>query len=163
MAIIGFHFTKMNVERKKQPSGKINVKNNVILTDVKEANVVGPVKQKAIEFKFSYNSIYEPDFGNIFLEGSLVFVGNEDLVNKALQTWEKEKKLIQEIVPEVYNYLFEKCSVEALILSKEIGLPPQVPLPKVSVEKKEEKKELNKFDNNSSEKIAEEKQTKKKK
>ncbi|MEM3373675.1 MAG: hypothetical protein QXE31_00490 [Candidatus Woesearchaeota archaeon] len=159
MAIIGFHFTKMSVERKKQPSGKINVKNNVILTDIKEANVISNVKQKAIEFKFAYNTIYEPEIASLSLEGALVFVGNDELVNKALETWNKEKKLVEEIIPEVYNYLLEKCSIEALILAKEMNLPPHVPLPKVSSEKQSEEV---KEDSENKEK-KEDKETKKKK
>ncbi|MEM2131409.1 MAG: hypothetical protein QXR96_02715 [Candidatus Woesearchaeota archaeon] len=158
MAIIGFHFTKMNVEKKKQPTGKINVRNNVILIDIKEANVIGQVKQKAIEFKFAYNTNYEPEIASIYLEGALVFVGNEELVKKAIETWTKDKKLVEEIIPEVYNYLLEKCSVQALLLAKEMNLPPHVPLPKVTTEKPEEVKE-----NTENKEKKEDKETKKKK
>lgn len=137
MAIIGFQFTKMNVEKQKQPSGKISVNNNITLIDLKEVNVIGSEKQKAIEFSFAYKTTYEPEIGKILLEGKLVYVGNEDKVKTAIELWEKEKKLLPEIIEEVYNHLFEKCSIQGLILAKEMGLPPQLPLPKVSAEKKE--------------------------
>ncbi len=145
MAIIGFHFTKFNVEKSKAATGKIEVKNNIILNNLKEANVVGRSKQKGIEFKFSYTTTFNPEVGSILLEGALVYLTTEEKVKETLGQWEKEKKLPPEVIQEVYNNLLERCSIEALFLGRDMQLPPHVPLPKITnkeipKETKEEKK-----------------------
>ncbi len=134
MAIIGFHFTKMVAEKKKAAAGKIKVSNNVVLTSVKEAKInLGESKENGIDFKFHYSTKYEPDVASIDLEGGLVFLGKADKVKEVLSSWEKEKKLPPtDVLQEVYNYLLEKCSVQALILGKDMQLPPHVALPKVT-------------------------------
>jgi hypothetical protein len=147
MAIIGFYFSRITAEKKKTPAGKISVNNNVILTSVKEAKInLGKQKQNGIEFKFNYTSTYDPEIATIILEGVVVITGKEDKVKEALVSWEKDKKLPPEILSEVYNYLLEKCTVETLIIGRDMQLPPHVPLPKmnVPVEKAETKAETKK-------------------
>jgi hypothetical protein len=145
MAIIGFYFSKMTAEKKKTAAGKINVNNNVILTSVKEAKInLGKEKQKGIEFKFSYTSTYEPEIASIILEGVLVFTAKEDKVKEALAGWEKDKKLPPDVLHEVYNYLLEKCTVETLIIGRDMQLPPHVPLPKMNAPVEKEKTETKK-------------------
>jgi len=133
MAVIGFHFKKMTIDRKKAATGKINVTNNLVLTTVKEAKVnMGSGKQKAVEFTFSFKTKYSPDVATIDLEGAVVHLGTEDKSKEILTKWEKEKKLPKDILEEVYNYILAKCNVQALILAKDMQLPPHIPLPKVS-------------------------------
>ena len=63
MAIVGFEFTKINVNNKETAKGKINISNNVGITDVKKADMqLGTTKQSGIKFLFEYISAYEPDF-----------------------------------------------------------------------------------------------------
>lgn len=132
MAVIGFHFTKMLAEKKKSPTGKISVNNSVVLSSVKEAKVsLGGSKQKGIEFNFNYKTAYEPEVANIQLDGAIVFLGPDAKIKETLTKWEKDKKLPEDVLQEVYNHLLEKCSVEVLILARDMQLPPHVPLPKV--------------------------------
>jgi hypothetical protein len=133
MSIIGFYFSKMTAEKKKTPAGKISVNNNVILTSVKEAKInLGKQKQSGIEFKFNYTSKYDPEIASVVLEGVVVFTGKEEQVKLALTGWEKDKKLPPDVLTEVYNYLLEKCTVETLVIGRDMQLPPHVPLPKMN-------------------------------
>ena len=51
MAIVGFNFTKMNVEKNKAVEGKININNNVSIKDVEENELsLGKSKQKGVKF-----------------------------------------------------------------------------------------------------------------
>jgi hypothetical protein len=132
MALVGFHYTKMMIEKKKAAAGKINVSNNIVIADVKEAKLnMGDAKQKGVEFSFKFTTKYTPDVANIDLEGAVVFLGADTKVKEILDKWEKEKKITKEVLEEVYNHLLGKCNVEALILAKEMNLPPHIPLPKV--------------------------------
>jgi hypothetical protein len=147
MGVVGFHYLKMSAEKKNNFVGKVNVSNNVSLNSVKEAKVnLGKDDQKAIEFKFTYKANYEPDVASIVFEGAAVFLSKGPKITETLALWEKEKKLPPEVIKEVYNYILEKCTIQGLILGKEMQFPPNVPLPKVSepTEPKKGKKESKK-------------------
>ena len=46
---------------------------------------------------------------------------------------EKDKKIPKEVMTPVLNNILAKSNVEALVLSRELNLPPPIPLPKVEV------------------------------
>lgn len=134
MAVIGFHFRKMMVERKKAAKGKLNIKSNLSITNIKEAKInMGSTKQKGLEISFSYTTTYEPDVADITLEGVVVYLGSAEQVKEYLDTWEKEKKMHKSIIEEVYNYVLSRCNVQVLILSRDMQLPPHIQMPKVSL------------------------------
>ena len=69
MAVIGFHFKKMSVEKKKAATGKINVNNNITMLEVKEAKVthqaiilIGEVLKK----KYQKSKLYDASFTHSF-------------------------------------------------------------------------------------------------
>ncbi len=133
MALVGFHFKKISAEKNKPATGKVNVKNNIIITKLQEAKLnMGATKQAGIEFSFDYNVDYEPKIGNIHLEGAVVYMGPQDKVKEVLTKWEKEKKLTPEIVEQVYNHILHKTNVQALILGRDMQLPAHIQLPKVT-------------------------------
>ena len=133
MALVGFHFKKMSAEKNKPATGKVSVKNNIIITKLQEAKLnIGASKQAGIEFSFEYKVDYEPKIGNIYLEGTVVYMGPEDKVKEVLKKWEKEKKLTPDIVEQVYNHILHKANVQALILGRDMQLPAHIQLPKVT-------------------------------
>jgi hypothetical protein len=137
MALIGFHFKKMSAEKKKPATGQVNVKNNVSITKLQEAKLnMGNSKQEGIEFNFEFKVEYEPDIGNIFLEGAVVYMGEQEAVKKILASWKKDKKLSPEIVEEVYNHILHKANVQALFLGREMQLPTHIQLPRVTAQEK---------------------------
>jgi hypothetical protein len=136
MAVIGFHYTKMLAEKKKSISGKVNVNSNIVVTNIKEAKITGDTKQKGAEFSFKFETKYDPAIGTIELEGALVYLGEGDKVKDILEHWSTDKKLAPEIIEEVYNYVLARCNIETLMLGKDMQLPPHIPLPKITGEKK---------------------------
>ncbi len=139
MALVGFHFKKISAEKKKPATGKINVKNNIVITKLQEAKLnMGASKQAGIEFSFEFNAEYDPDIGSIKLEGAVVYMGTQDKVKEVLDKWKKDKKLTPDIVEQVYNHVLHKANVQALILGRDMQLPAHIQLPKVtSGEKKQ--------------------------
>lgn len=137
MTIVGFNFTKLSCEKKKKAVGKVNVANKLNITDVKEAKLsLGNSKQKGLDFIFEYVSTYQPDIGSINLTGHVVYMEKEDVVNDVLKNWEKNKKLSKEITAKIYNSVLTKCSVQSLIMSRDINLPPNLPMPKIRTDGK---------------------------
>jgi hypothetical protein len=132
MAIIGFNFTKLAVERKKQIEGKVNISNNVSIKSIEPSKLaLGSVQQNTLRISFLFSSEYQPDVASITLAGDVLYLHEGGDSQKLLQEWEKTKALPPEIMKGVLNHILQKCNIEALLLSKEVALPPPVRLPQV--------------------------------
>ena len=132
MTIVGFYFTKIEAIKKDGVKGKINIANNVSITDVKENETsFGTETQKGITFTFKFTSKYSPEAGEINLEGTVLYMDTKENTKKILTSWKKEKKLDKEVMKSILNTILTKSNIQALILSKDINLPPPIPLPKV--------------------------------
>lgn len=137
MSIVGFKFTNIIVERKAPVQGVINVANNVVVTKIEEADLsLSEVKQDGIKFSYEFNSKYssqiESEVGKIVLIGEVLYIENRDKVKAILNEWDKNKKISQEVMGPVYNTILEKCHVQALILSRDVNLPPPIQLPSIN-------------------------------
>ncbi|MEK6874241.1 MAG: hypothetical protein AABX52_00655 [Nanoarchaeota archaeon] len=136
--IVGFNFTKMLVERKEGSQGKIAVNNNVAIKSVEKLPLqFGKRQEDALRMNFEFQALYEPKLGEIFFEGYLVWLDNKDAMEAMLKSWQKDKKLDKVIMNIVLNNILAKCNVEAIILSRDINLPPSVPMPRVQVQEGE--------------------------
>ena len=134
MTIVGFNFTKIYVERMGSPKGKINIKNNVGIKNVEEADLsLGKSKQSGLRFVFEFTSNYEPKIGEITLTGEVLYLADDKTVKEVLKGWKKDKKVQKDITAAVLNTVLQKSNIQALMLARDINLPPPIPLPKVNV------------------------------
>tara|TARA_Y100000310_G_scaffold326928_1_gene392536 strand:+ start:140 stop:547 length:408 start_codon:yes stop_codon:yes gene_type:complete len=132
MTVISFNFTKINAEKIKGIKGKLNISNNVSIKAVNSFDLkLGKNKEKALRFDFKFESVYDPKIGNIEILGEVAYLGKEANIKEAEKQWKKDKKIPKDIVEEIMTSILSKCNIEALLMSKEIGLPPPIPLPKV--------------------------------
>ena len=136
MAVVGFSFSKISAEKKKGMQDKVNINNNVSIKSVQEADLaLGAAKQKGVRFEFIFTSDYSPDVAMITLEGELLYVGQDAIVKEVLDSWKKEKKLSKSVTSEIFNNILSRCNVEAIVISREINVPPPIPMPKVDSKK----------------------------
>lgn len=136
MTIIATNFTKINVEKLGAVKGKVSIANNVAIQDVVVTNIaIGTSKQNALKFSFEFSAKYEPKIGQIVINGELIFLEKADKIKEIVDGWKKSKNIPKEIMAPILNNVLTKCNIEALILSREINLPPPVQLPKVNVKK----------------------------
>ncbi len=151
MPIVGFGLTKIIAEKTDAIKGKVDIRNNVSVKDVKPADIsLGREKGNTAKFIFEFTSSYEPGIGRILFEGEVLFMDDSARIKELQESWKKDKKLPQDVMAPVLNSILNKCNVQALILSQDINLPPPIPLPKVQISrpdpapekdaKKEEKK-----------------------
>jgi hypothetical protein len=131
MTVIGFSFTKMLVEKSNPVKGKVSINNNVGIKNVEETKLNINTAKKALRLEFEFSSTYDPNIGKILMEGDVIYLVDKDKTDDILKNWKKNKKLEQEMMNSVLNYVLSKCNIEALILSKDMNLPPPIPLPKV--------------------------------
>ncbi|MEM4366110.1 MAG: hypothetical protein QXN46_00725, partial [Candidatus Woesearchaeota archaeon] len=74
MAIIGFGFNKIVVEKNAPVRGKISISNNISITGVEKIDLsLGPAKGKGAKFSFEFKAAYEPKIALISLNGELVY------------------------------------------------------------------------------------------
>jgi len=137
MTVIGFSFTKMNVEKNNPVKGKVSINNNVGIKNVEETKLSINSDKKTLKLDFEFSSVYEPDIGKILIEGEVIYLLDKDKADDAVKNWKKNKKIEKDMMTNVLNNVLMKCNIQALILSKDMNLPPPIPLPKVG-DKKEE-------------------------
>jgi len=134
MAIVGFEFTKINVQKQDTAQGKINIANNVGIVDIQKHDLqLGKSKQHGIKFLFEYKSLYEPKFAKIELGGLVMYLTDEKNAKEIIESWEKDKKIKKDIAEKIINAVLTKCNIQSILLSNTVNLPPPVPMPKVNV------------------------------
>ena len=134
MAILSFGFNKILVEKSVKNSKQINIKSGLKILDVVSSDMIKDAKQKAFVIKFGFDVKYEPEVGNINLEGELMYLASEDLAKKLEASWKKDKSMPKEVGMVVFNRILQNCNIEALILSREINLPAPIQLPKINAQ-----------------------------
>ena len=138
MTTVGFSFTKISAERKNVSEPNIRIENNVGITNVEEANVIDP-KKSLVRFEFLFKCKYEPNLGNVDLTGELIEIYDKDLASSIVDGWKNDKKISPEIMHNIMNNILNRANIEAIVISREVGLPSPISLPKVEVKPKEAK------------------------
>jgi hypothetical protein len=132
MTVVGLQINKILVEKFAPVKGKVSVNNNVAVKDVTKTDLTfGASKQDALEFTYEFKASYEPKIAHITFEGTVTYFESPAAIDEIMKMWKKEKKVSPEIMSNVINSILVKCNVEALLLSREVNLPPPIPLPKV--------------------------------
>ena len=136
MPIVGLNFEKITAEKTSTISGEVQVKNNVRIKDVKTENIAIKKSDETLKFSFEYAVNYEPNLGNITLEGHVLYVEDPKKIKEILAAWKKDKKITPGVMQSIMNHIIVKCSIKALTLSQETNLPPHLPLPTLREEGK---------------------------
>jgi len=131
---IELRYRNLEVKRFSESSGSVNINNNSTLTSVERVE-----DKVSVNFVFSTN--YDPGIGVIRIEGNLSFSDTEENMERAMDEWKKSggKNLPVDLAEKVHNTILSNCVVQATLLSKEVQLPPPIPMPNVSIGKKEDK------------------------
>jgi len=135
--IVGFNFNSMNVKvnEDKLSARGITVNSVPSVTDLEKAEVLN--MKDILRVKFRFEAKYEPDVGEIVMDGSLLWRDGD--AKKALKLWEEEKKMESKSGVEVINTIFRRCLAKAVVLAEDVRLPPPVQFPMVrATEKKPE-------------------------
>lgn len=131
MNILGITFNQITAKKNAIPKTKISVNNNCKIESIEESKMNLDKTQKAIRVKFSYKTDYSPGMGDIEIKGELIALENADLAKKILDRWEKTKNMEPELGAGLMNNIMAKCSVQTIILSRDLGLPAPIRLPTI--------------------------------
>lgn len=132
MGIVSFVFNKISAEKTGKITGNVNINHNFNIKNVEKTSINLQGKKPVLKLNFDFMVNYEPNIGNIKMEGSIIYMDKEEELNKLEAQWKKEKKLPIGITSLVANTILTKANIKALLLSQEVNLPPQIHLPKVT-------------------------------
>lgn len=134
MSVVGIQFNKIIIDKKSPAVGKVNVNNNVAIKNVEKTDLAfGVAKQNALKFDFEFKVIYEPNVAEMSFWGYLSYFEKPELIEEVLKAWKKDKKVPKDVMTPVLNSVLAKCNMEAIVLSREVNLPPPMPMPKVEI------------------------------
>ena len=67
----------------------------------------------------------------------MILPDNDAELKQFLDSW-KDKKIPEHLRTSLFNFIMNKCNIKALFLEDELGLPLHIPMPKLTIQKKEE-------------------------
>ncbi|MCD4759742.1 hypothetical protein K8R33_02550 [archaeon] len=129
MPIVGFNFEKITIEKTSQITGKLNIKNDLSIKSLEQEKLNLTSAENVLKFNFEFLVNYEPKVGKINLNGNVLYMEDEKKVKEILDGWKKDKKLPEDLAPQILNTILAKCNIKALSLTQEVNLPPHIRLP----------------------------------
>ncbi|RLF49294.1 MAG: hypothetical protein DRN20_02540 [Thermoplasmata archaeon] len=119
-----FEFTSIEAERFAKHGEVIK---NVRIDHNSTITSISKVNESDVEVHYRFTINYG-GFGIIKIEGMIVYQGDADNV---YQTWRKSGQLPDDVATEIHTTIINNCIPEAMMLSRDLRLPPPLPLPKV--------------------------------
>jgi hypothetical protein len=135
MVLLNFGFTNINVSKGKTTGKKVDVNTGLLISDVSISKSISSTDQKSFVISFEYKALYQPNAGSIILKGELVYLASNEVADQIQSEWKKRKALPKTMSINIYNRILHSCTVESLLLSREVGLPAPIRLPKLQSQK----------------------------
>lgn len=133
MPTLNFRINRIEGIRKDTDAKNVNVKSNFMITSIKKDKDPRIGEYLRVNFKFDVH--YEPDLGNIDLEGSLWY--QHPALKKIMSEKEGKIELKAEAVRDISNSILQKSIINSMDLVEKLRLPLPIQLPKVNVKPKE--------------------------
>ncbi|TET89842.1 MAG: hypothetical protein E3J35_08665 [Methanomassiliicoccales archaeon] len=129
MAIKQFELTSIDGKRFSKTGEKhrnIRIDHNSTVTLIVELND----REASVDFRFTatYSGL-----GVIKIEGNMVYVGDAAALAKK---WSAEGKMPDNVASEIHTTIMNNCIPEAVMIARDVRLPPPIPMPKVSIKGK---------------------------
>jgi hypothetical protein len=119
--IEGKRFTSRNEKIRN-----VRIDNNSTVTLITELND----REANIEFRYTANY---GGVGLIKIEGTILYEGDAPALAKQ---WGTKSNMPDEVASEIHTAIMRVCVPEAMLISRDIKLPPPFPLPQVNIQKK---------------------------
>ncbi|MDO8517528.1 MAG: hypothetical protein Q7S33_05380 [Nanoarchaeota archaeon] len=125
---LGFGYTSLNVKKFPDFKGKLEAKSDINITSV-EKNKLDFTDKEALKFDFKFTLDYT-NFANIYFEGFLIFLVDDQLSKETLTQWKDLKQVPDKLRIIILNTILQKCSLKALQLEDDFGLPYHISFPR---------------------------------
>lgn len=147
MQVIGFVFTKIMAERLPTFKKLSGTSLNVEFIELEKEEIALLEKKEPIKITFRASVTYEnkeekkpQKEAEILFEGHLILSAEKDESKDILKAW-KKKELPNSFKVPLFNIILKRCTVKALQLEEEIGLPTHLPIPQLTPAPQQQKQE----------------------
>jgi hypothetical protein len=126
MPIKYFEMSSIDARRFTKPGEKpknVRVDHNSSVTLITEVND----KEANVDYRFTAN--YQ-GMGVIKIEGRIIYEGDASAV---AHQWSTENKMPDAVANEIHGVIMNNCLPEAVMIARDIRLPPPIPMPQVKV------------------------------
>ena len=127
MLVKGFEIAVIEAKRFSKAGEKVNnvrVDHNSTVTQI----VKGAESTATIDYRFTTNYV---GLGYIKIEGQVVVAGEVDAL---IEEWTKKNSMPPEWANLVHNTVVPNCIPTALLVARDIRLPPPVPMPHINIQ-----------------------------
>ena len=142
MKIAGYSLTE--IQAKKDPNFKrSSINTNIEFTDIIKEKLEFLKDSEALKATFKFSVNYKGDENKedlqnnqaeVSFKGFLMLSVSKDESKEFIKSW-KKKEVPKNMVLPLYNFILKKCSIKALQLEEDMGLPSHLPLPQVQPQK----------------------------
>lgn len=125
----------LSVEAKR--SGTVAKKVNLRIDNNSSITIITLTADDEARVEFRYSATYA-GMGTIGVEGRLTYKGDEakDLYGK----WTETGNMPDNLASEIHTSIMHTCLPVAVLLSREVRLPPPMPMPAIQFKGKQKKK-----------------------
>jgi len=128
MPIKGFDISSIDAKRFTKPGEKfqnLRIDNNSTVITI---TLTGE-DQAALEYRFTANYV---GVGMIKMEGRILIEGD---AKEIVDTWSKSNNMPPEVANQVHSTVITNCLPVAVVIARDIGLPPPLPpLPPIQMQ-----------------------------
>ncbi len=135
MKIIGFNTTRIHA-LKELEIAKSNISTDILFTNVEKEKFDMLKEAEAVKASFKFSILFkdqdkkEEKQNEVSFEGSILLALEREEAKEFIKAWKKREVPKDKVLP-LYNFILRKCSVRALQLEEELGLPSHIPFPQI--------------------------------
>ena len=129
MPVKDLEFTSLEAKRFTRRGERLEIER---LDQNSSVSVIYPVDDQTADVEFRFTVTYGA-VASIRIEGRLIFTGDA----KALvASWRDKKNMPNEIASEIHTAVMSACIPEAVMVARDLHLPPPIPIPQVKFDGK---------------------------
>ncbi len=132
MSVKSWEINSIEVRRYSRLEEKLP---NVKIDQNSTVTLIVPRNEEEVEVDFRFSVVYgNGSMGSMRIEGKLVYACKAHDIAK---TWNQTHNMPDDMASEIHTFVMGTCITEAVILARDVRLPPPIPLPRVEVGKQQ--------------------------
>jgi hypothetical protein len=130
MTVRSFEINSIEVRRYSRLDEKLQ---NVKIDQNSTVTLIVPKNEEEVEVDFRFTIVYgNGGIGNMRIEGKLLF---QCKAQEIARQWNSTHNMPDGMASEIHTFVMGNCITEAVVLARDVRLPPPIPLPRVEVGK----------------------------
>ncbi|MDD3493616.1 MAG: hypothetical protein PHZ19_09000 [Candidatus Thermoplasmatota archaeon] len=115
--------------RSQQPVRNVRIDHNSTVT------LFTPTGKQEAQVEFEYTASYGP-LGLVKLSGEFIYESSD--AREVAERWSESKNMPNEVASRIHTAIMHFCLPEAVMISRDLRLPPPIPMPQVQFDQPQE-------------------------